>query len=78
MSNVNSFYQDLYRILWKIPKNFRKSAFPQAPPPLFADVLDGRPLNRVWYQEYLFSILTDLALKIMEMVPILLILVKWA
>ena len=33
MSNFNSFYQDLYRILWIIPKILRTSAFPQPPPP---------------------------------------------
>ena len=56
ISNFNSFYQDLYPILWKIPKILRTSAFPQPLPhvrkrpllkhplPLFADVLYGRPL----------------------------------
>ena len=36
MSNFNSFYQDLYRILWKIPKILRTSAFPQTPYPTSA------------------------------------------
>ena len=27
------FYQDLYRILWKIPKKIDRSHFPKPPPP---------------------------------------------
>ena len=35
ISNFNSFYQDLYRILWKVPKILRTSAFPRTPTSAF-------------------------------------------